>query len=113
MQPAPSDPAEPPGFRRLRLMVTALTATLMIGIIVIATTLVIRIVTEQGPAPLSAPLAPTVALPEGEAVIAVGAGPGALTLLTRDDAGAERLRVFHPRTGEPVGETRIVRKAAE
>lgn len=94
-------------------MVTALTATLMIGIIVIAATLVIRIVTEQGPAPLSAPVAPEIALPEGEHVVAVGAGPGALTLLTQDAEGVERLRIFHPVTGEPVGAVKVVRRAGE
>lgn len=101
--------AEPPGFRRLRLMVTVLTATLTIGMMVIAATLVIRILMEEGPRPLSAPVAAEVAAPEGEAIIAVGAGPGALSLLTRDEAGVERLRTYHPETGAEIGVTLIRR----
>ena len=105
--------AEPPGFRRLRIMVTALTATLTVGIIVIAATLVIRILMEDGPRPLSAPVAAEVTAPEGETMIAVGAGPGALSLLTRDAGGVERLRTYHPETGAAIGVTLIRRAPAE
>ncbi len=90
-------------------MVTALTATLTIGIIVIAATLVIRILMEEGPRPLSAPVAAEVTAPEGEEIVAVGAGPGALSLLTRDAGGAERLRTYHPETGAEIGVTLIRR----
>lgn len=83
-------------------MVAILTATLSIGVLTIAATLVIRILMEDGPPAVTSLDAESVAVPAQEAVIAVGATPSALTIATRDDEGRERLRVFHPQTGELV-----------
>ncbi|MEX2518890.1 MAG: DUF6476 family protein [Paracoccaceae bacterium] len=93
-------------------MVTVLTVTLILGILTIAATLVIRIMMETGPAPVTAVAATQIAVPAGEAITATGATASALTLATRDAAGQERLRVFHPVTGAQVGETLIARVPA-
>ncbi|MEM7523175.1 MAG: DUF6476 family protein [Pseudomonadota bacterium] len=100
--PAPSDPdnwGELPQFRTLRRMVTILTATLTIGVLTIAATLVIRILTEDGPGPATDLTAEAVSLPAAAEILAVGATPSALTIAVRDEDGAETLRVFHPKTG--------------
>ena len=101
---------EVPQLRNLRRLVTALTAVLMFGVLAVAVTLVIRIASEPGAAPLSDLGAEAVVLPAGEAIVAVGATAAALTIATRDEAGAERLRLFDPATGEPIGEARITRE---
>lgn len=91
-------------------MVTVLTATLIIGVLTIAATLVIRIAMEPGRGAVAAIEAESVSLPPGETVTAVGATPSALSLATKDAAGVERLRVFDPATGAPVGEVRVTRE---
>lgn len=100
---------EVPQLRGLRRLVTALTAVLMFGVLAVAATLVIRIAMEPGPSPLSAVGAERVALPAGETVIASGAGPSALTLVTRDAEGRERLRLYRPDTGALIDTVNIAR----
>lgn len=94
-------------------MVTVLTVTLTVGILTIAATLVIRIMMETEPAPVTAIAASEITLPAGEQIIAAGATVSALTVATRDASGRERLRVFHPDTGAPVGETLVIRTPAQ
>ena len=106
-----NDPVtEPPQFRVLRRLVTILTATLIIGVLTIAGTLVIRILMENGPAPVTSIEASEVTIPSDEDIIATGATASALTIVTRSSDGEERLRVFHPKTGEEVGQT-VIRRA--
>jgi hypothetical protein len=107
LRPAPEDDddlPEPPRVRALRRLVTVLTATLIVGVVAIAGALVIRIA--RPPAPPAIPAsaafdvgaltAETVALPEGEAITALGAAGSGLMIATRDATGAERLRLYGP-----------------
>lgn len=86
-----------------------MTGTLIIGVLTIAGTLVIRILMEPERAPMARIGAAEVSLPAGEGIIAVGATPSALSIATRDEAGRERIRVFHPETGAPTGEIAVTR----
>lgn len=90
-------------------MVTLLTATLSIGVLAIAVTLVIRIASEPG-VTVTAVDAPTVSLPAGEAIVATGVTSAAITFVTRDDEGVERLRLFSPSTGEETDQVVIERR---
>jgi hypothetical protein len=92
---------EPPGLRRLRRLVTGLTATLILGVITVVALLVIRL-TALAPAPLPA-LPPHLELPRGERAQAVTLGAGWVAVVTRDAAGAERIRVLDAATGAPRG----------
>ncbi|MEO0360302.1 MAG: DUF6476 family protein [Pseudomonadota bacterium] len=107
--PSGRDWGASPQFRSLRRMVAILTATLSIGVTVIAATLVFRIVMEDGPPAVTTLGAESVAVPADEIVIAAGATPSALSLVTRAPSGAETLRVFHPQTGDEVRAVRIER----
>lgn len=86
---------EPRRLRQLRLLVTALTVTLILGVITIVALLVIRL------GALSAPpaLPTTVSLPAGETARAVTLGDGWLAVVTVDGAGRERIRVLDRATG--------------
>lgn len=102
-----------PQLRGLRRLVIVLTTTLSLGVLAVAAALVIRIM--QEPAPVMAPLPPgavsaeNIALPSEETIIASGATAAAISLVTRDEAGQERLRLFDPQTGAAVGVTLIER----
>lgn len=86
-------------------------ATLIIGVVTIAATLVIRIMMESPPAREPATItAKEIALPKGEEITAVGATPNALTVATRDAAGAERIRVFHPESGAELSDITVERR---
>ena len=112
--PAPNKDAENwgemPQFRTLRRMVTLLTATLSIGVLAIAVTLVIRIASEPGAPAVTSLGVEAVTLPADAEIIAVGATGAALTIAVKDPNGRERVLTFHPKTGEQVGETIIRRK---
>jgi hypothetical protein len=90
-----ADYPEPRRLRQLRRLVTALTATLIVGVITIVALLVIRL------APLSrSPLLPdAIALPAGETASAVTLGTGWVAVVTADGAGRERIRVFDALSG--------------
>jgi len=71
----------------------------IIGVLVVAATLVIRLgqpltVSVAPPLDLRAVAAGSIAAPEGEAIVAAGAAQGALILVTRDAEGAERLHLY-------------------
>lgn len=99
---------EVPQLRSLRRLVSVLTFVLIFGMIAVAGTLIWRISSEPGAA---APLitADDVTLPAGETVTSVGATESALSFLTKDNNGQERLRVFDPATGEETGVLTIQR----
>lgn len=84
-----------------------LTIAAAVAVLAVAAALVIRTGRPAGPV-AAIPLDPatittdTLSLPAGEAVQALGATPGALLLLTRDDDGAERLRLHDPVTGATI-----------
>jgi len=96
--------AEPRRLRQLRLLVTALTATLIIGVITIVALLVIRL------APLArAPDLPeTIRLPPGESAGAVTLGTDWLAVVTVDAEGRERIRVIDRSTGADRGSLDIL-----
>ncbi|MBP7241450.1 DUF6476 family protein [Amaricoccus sp.] len=83
--------AEPPGLRRLRRLVTALTLTLIVGVITVVALLVIRL---SDLAPAQPLLPPALALPEGETAAAVTFGAGWVAVVTVDGERRERIRVF-------------------
>ena len=97
--PVDEDFPEPPRLRQLRLLVNALTATLILGVIAIVALLVIRL----APGPALPPLPPEVRLPAGESARAVTFGDGWLAVVTVDGAGRERIRVLDRATGEQRG----------
>jgi hypothetical protein len=105
--PDPEDEApEPAPLRALRRMVSLLTATLIVGVVVVVGALVVRLIRPaEPPAAVAAPFdaisvtADRIRLPEGESVTATGAAPGAMILATRDAQGVERLRVFDATSG--------------
>lgn len=89
--------AEPPGLRRLRRLVTTLTAVLILGVITVVGLLVIRLAALK---PVAGPvLPPEIALPAGERALAVTLGTGWVAVVTADEAGRERVRVLDARTG--------------
>lgn len=97
------DPPEPRRLRNLRRLVTALTMTLILGVITIVAVLVIRL------APFAAPLAlpETLALPPGESARAVTLGSDWLAVVTEDASGRERIRILDRATGAPRGTIEI------
>ncbi len=97
---------EPPRLRQLRRLVTALTATLIVGVITIVALLVIRL--SAAPAPLALP--PDVRLPAGESARAVTLGSDWLAVVTVDAAGQERIRVLDRATGAERGMAEIAPK---
>ena len=95
---------EPRNLRALRRLVTLLTATIIVGLGVVAGAMVLRLVRDPAPAPiaaldLDAAAAERLSVPPGESITAAGAAPGALILVTRDGEGAERLRLYDAATG--------------
>lgn len=76
--------------------------------IAVAATLIWRISAEPDAAPLMI-AAGNVSLPVAETVTAVGSTDTALSFMTKDAVGVERLRVFDPVTGEEVGIVMIKR----
>jgi len=102
---------EPPKLRFLRRMVVALTATLMVGVLAIAASIVITVSRDRAPAPLAggADLAASIALPAGETLVAAAASGGVLTVATRSGEGAETLRLFDAATGAALGAVAVTR----
>lgn len=89
---------EPARLRQLRVLVTVLTATMILGLIIILTLVVITFTQERGKSPLALP--DTIALPEGmTATQAVTFGAGWIGLVTQDETGALRFVVFDAETG--------------
>ncbi len=77
-----------------------MTATVILGLAVVAVAMVLRLVRDPAPAlDFDAIAAQRLAAPPGETVTAAGAAPGALILVTRDGDGAERLRLYDAATG--------------
>ncbi len=94
---------EPPRLRRLRRLVTLLTATLIVGVITIVGLLVIRLTT----LPQISDLPAEINLPAGERASAVTLGSDWLAVVTVDRAGRERIRVLDRTTGSERNVTEI------
>lgn len=110
--PRPDDPdddlPEPPQVRRLRLLVTALTAVMIIGMVTVSATLVMRIGGLRGEQAPAVPAADHLTLPEGAQIQAIGQGRAGILIVTRE-GGQEMLRVFDPDTGAERSSTAIRR----
>jgi hypothetical protein len=94
--PAEREPPEPPRLRALRLLVTVLTATMILGLIVIVGLVVITL-TRSRPA---VALPEGYALPAGENLHAFTMGEGWVAVVTEDRSGVERIRVLEATTGK-------------
>ena len=94
---------EPRRLRQLRRLVTALTATLIVGVIAI-----VGAACHPPRRAAGRPLLPAeLRLPAGESARAVTLGTGWVAVVTVDGAGRERIRVLDAATGEPRGLTEI------
>jgi hypothetical protein len=102
--PGIEDGPEPRRLRQLRWLVTALTATLIVGVITIVVLLVIRLGSIGGPVPLP----DEIVLPAGEQARAVTLGGDWVAVVTVDDAGRERIRVLDRVSGVSRGVVEIV-----
>jgi Family of unknown function (DUF6476) len=81
--------------------------TLTLGFVVIVVAMLLRL--NQVPAPLALP--ENVELPAGESAQAVTMGSDWVALVTRDEAGQERIRVFDRVSGDPRGAVPILPSA--
>jgi len=103
--PGDEDFPEPRRLRQLRRLVTALTATLILGVITIVALLVIRLSALQ-PAAVDLPV--QIALPAGEKAGAVTIGGTWIAVVTVDGEGRERIRVLDKATGAERAMTEIL-----
>ena len=102
-----TEPPEPPRLRALRRLVTALTVTLMLGIIIIVGLMVWRL----GLAGPSVRLPEEIILPEGERLTGWARNADYVVLITEDGDGVQRVHLAAP-TGELTG-TAVFRSDAE
>lgn len=86
------DLPEPPKLRSLRIMVTTLTATMIIGLLTIIILIVIKIMAPPAPR-LSLP--ETIDLPYGEEAQAYTQGLDWIGVVTLDDEGNERIHILN------------------
>lgn len=103
--PGVEDFPEPRRLKQLRRLVTALTATLILGVITIVALLVIRLSALEPAAP---GLPAQLSLPAGERAEAVTLGATWVAVVTVDAEGRERIRVLDKATGAPRAVTEIV-----
>lgn len=90
-------------------MVTALIMVLIVGAIIVVASLVVNLSALTAGGSSGTIAAETLVLPTGEEIVNVGEGTGRLLLITRDRAGAERLRAFDATTGAALSTTMIER----
>ncbi|QHQ33906.1 DUF6476 family protein [Algicella marina] len=106
---APSGP-EPAPLRRLRLLVTVLTLTMIVGMLTITGLLAWRLSTagqaELQPGPT---LPENLPLPSGETLISYTQSPDYTVLITRDADGQERLHLLTKDNGE-ISETLVLQR---
>ena len=81
---------EPGHLRLLRLLVTTLTAVMIVGLVVVVGLLVTRL-SDKTP-----PLPDQIALPEGARALAVTMGPGWYAVVTQD----QRILIFDATSGK-------------
>ena len=107
MRYAPEDEPELPHLKRLRLMVMALIAVLMIGILAIAATIVIRLGFGGEAGGAAGISADRLAIPSGYEIVASGQGDGTVHLTLRDPRGEMALHIYDASTGERLSATPI------
>ena len=92
MDPETSKIAEPAHLRLLRRLVTALTITMIVGLVTIVGLLVTTVLDRD----TSTPLSPTLVIPTNETAQAYTQGTDWQAVVTRDVTGTERIRIFDP-----------------
>jgi hypothetical protein len=92
MDQPPLPEAEARNLRFLRVLVTVLTAVMIVGLVTIVALLVIRL---QTPAPAALPLPETIALPDGERALAFTQGRDWYAVVT----DADEILIFDRATG--------------
>lgn len=92
MDQPPIPEAEARNLRFLRLLVTVLTAVMILGLVTVVALLVIRL---QAPAPAALPLPETIALPEGTRATAFTQGRDWYAVVTEGD----EILIFDRTTG--------------
>lgn len=85
-------PPEPPRLRLLRRLVTTLMVVLIVAVITIVALLVIRL----GNVSASPAFPDEITAPDGETVQAATLGTDWTAIVTRDDAGVERIHILRP-----------------
>ncbi|MGF1446399.1 MAG: DUF6476 family protein [Pikeienuella sp.] len=94
------DLPEPPQIRRLRWLVSALLAVLIVGMISVSAAVVIGIGRIGGDAEKEGQIAADeIALPQGYQVTALGRGGGDVLILAEGPDGVERLFAYSAETG--------------
>lgn len=86
--------------RFLRILVTTLTVTTIVGLIILISVIVMRV--QQGP---TVPLPAQISLPDGTAPMAVTHGPGWYAVVSKDS----RILVFDAETGALIQEVEVTR----
>ena len=90
MDPETSEIAEPAHLRLLRRLVTALTITMIVGLVTIVGLLVTTVLDHD----TSTETSLTLAIPTNETVQAYTKGTNWQALVTQDATGTERIRIF-------------------
>ena len=91
-------PPEPPRLRRLRLLVTVLTATMILGLIIIIGSIVITLTGSRDKVTVKLP--ETLDLPQGEIAQAITAGKGWIGAVTTAQDGTQSFHILEPDTGK-------------
>ena len=106
------DLPEPPQIRRLRRLVSLLVLVLIGGMVIVVGAMVWQLSAFEGQreAALEPVSAEAFTLPEGATVVTVGHAPGEVLMVTRDEAGAETLRIFDAASGAEKSATPIRRE---
>lgn len=97
----PEDQPEPPRLRFLRRLVVVMTITMIAGLIVIITLMIMTFLGTRSDAPeTTGQLVDPLSLPRGEQARAYTQGTDWSAVVTRDSEGRERIHIFDPVTGE-------------
>ena len=83
---------EPPRLRLLRLLVTGLTATMIIGFVIIVGMLVTLVLRARTPGAVAIPA--EIEIAEGERALAFTRGTDWIAVVTRNESGQEAIRIF-------------------
>ena len=100
------DPPEPPRIRALRRLVTALTLTLIFGMLVIVGLFIWRL----APGAKAPNLPSDITLPQGETLTGYAQNPDWTVLITTDTAGVQRLHLLRAGS-ETIHQTTQIRTA--
>ena len=97
------DTPEPASLRRLRQLVTALTVTLILGMIILVGLMVFQI----GRVKPQLVLPEQISLPRGETLTGVSTSPDWVILITRQEGGGQNIHIVKSGTAEIFQSVRI------